>query len=187
MHVQTPLMTGRQMTCHRAEHYRNRGHRRHMGLGHLSGCLRVVGLRRHILAGSLALMAFPALAQTPQQFDLHCEGLRHWRDGTDSVDPISLHLRADLDANQWCEDQCTVTFQINEVSATFIKFRGTADLVFKDDNSDATPTKEEVFVSRTTGTYADSKWHPFERSYWTGGKCTVGPFSGFPESPSRLF
>lgn len=168
MHTPKSTMTGRQMP-------------------RLSGCFGIVRLRRYLLTGALAFMALPALAETPRQFDLQCEALRHWRDGTDTVDPINLRFRADLDANQWCEDQCAVTFQINEVSAMFIRFRDTDDLIYKDDNSGATPTKEEVVVSRTTGTYADSKWQPFERSYWTGGKCTVEPFSGFPEAPSRLF
>lgn len=144
-------------------------------------------MNRYLLTGALLVMASPTLAETPRQFDLHCEALRHWRDGTNAVDPITVHIRVDLDRREWCDKECQVTFQIDDISAMFVRFRNADDLIIKDDNSDATPTKEEIVVSRTTGTYADSKWHPFERGYWSAGRCEVQPFSGFAEPPSRLF
>ena len=142
---------------------------------------------RAIIVGLMAISSTPALADTPRQFDLQCDALRHWRDGTDAVDPISVHIRADLDANQWCEGECRVTFQINEVSALHILFRGTDDLIYENDNSGATPTTWKVVVARENGTYADVRWSPYERSYWSGGTCTVQAFSGFPAPPNRLF
>lgn len=145
-------------------------------------------MKFHVLLTMLmATVACPAMAETPRQFDLACETLRHWRDGSDTVEPVAIRIRVDLDQRRWCDDECLTTLEINEVSDNFVRFKNLVSLIYKDDNSDATPTKWEIVVARNTGTYADVMWHPFERSYWSGGRCQVEPFSGFPASPDRLF
>lgn len=142
---------------------------------------------RALLTTLMATVACPAMAETPRQFDLACETLRHWRDGSDTVEPVAIRIRVDLDQRQWCADECPTTLDINEVSSTFVRFKNLVSLIYEDDNSGATPTKWEIVVSRDSGTYADVLWHPFERSYWSGGKCRLEPFSGFPALSERLF
>lgn len=142
---------------------------------------------RPLLIALIASCASPVMAASPRQFDLSCDVQRHWRDGTNAVEPVAVRIRVDLDQRRWCDDDCPTTFEIDEVSDNFVRFKNLVSLIYENDNSGATPTKWEILVARDNGTYADVMWHPFERSYWSGGKCEVVPFSGFPVPKERLF
>lgn len=117
------------------------------------------------IAGSLALLAVPALAaeQASQQFDLVC--------GTRDAPPRPM-FRVDLVAGEWCRSECRSVEKIASITSGLI--------VLKDERVELPHrTFNRIEVNRVTGEARDqfkNRIADWDSRY----ACTSAPFSGFP-------
>ena len=134
------------------------------------------------LALIFILISAAAPAPVTQQFDLLCTGLQETiipASLTDETKSVTSEYRVDLSAKRWCEGECSVTFQIDEVQPSFISL--------EQKTRDRVNDKPEVMVqvNRTTG-----DWHIYTAdnvlTITTKGNCTPAPFKGFPVPKTKI-
>lgn len=135
-----------------------------------------MGLRVFCVAAIAGLLiAAPASAQSPRQFDLICEGERV-RELGGPAQPYSFGFRIDLERERWCWQACEKVLEFVSIHPD--------RLVFTDYDrgplSDRRTARAEV--SRTTGEYSQLSTITglITRYYRVSGTCRPAPFSGFP-------
>ena len=147
-------------------------------------------MRAAVLGAYLVgLLAVPAMADSADQFDLNCTGQSTAEpvtgDGSaPSIDkgpfPYTTHLRIDLAAQLYCQDDCKVPTKIATIAPDFIALKS---------NEGVTHT-DELLLKRGDGSFRSSfSWdrrpegmHGFLVMRFADGKCTKAPFSGMPKN-----
>lgn len=127
-----------------------------------------------MIPAALILLAAQA---TPPQFDLICPGTLQARlDGP--REPKVTRIRIDLNANQWCFDDCSNVQPLAQVTAS--------EIVLFDLSNDTRQRRSmaRASVNRLTGAYRNLQIEarPLQIYRDETGSCSPGPFSGFPSA-----
>ncbi|MNT00942.1 hypothetical protein D3C72_1353920 [compost metagenome] len=126
------------------------------------------------------LTLFIGLAQdtAPRQFDLACTGNAWERPTGGTGSPAQYRFRLDLDANRWCEGECTRIAEIKSVTADRYV------LTDEEYRSRTMRTVNSSWIDRVTGKH--SEFNLVSGSLVQGSRreaqCEREPFSGMPQS-----
>lgn len=127
-----------------------------------------------------------AYAQSTNQFDLICAGSATPSVTMESPEfpydksprPVSFRLRVDLEARQFCQDQCQTVEAIRLVSPINVIFR-----------TNPLPRQNQLIVSRTDGTFSlewnepgDGAVHRPMIFVHGKGQCTKSDFTPIPKT-----
>ena len=125
------------------------------------------------------LIALTFAQATPAQFDLVCQGERRDAKAGAVPQPVEYRLRIDLDARVWCQDQCSGTGSIKEVTAARIT------LYDSERHGTTHSSQDSSWIDRTTGRHHQFSSVRMGRAaigHTVEAQCSPASFSGMPSA-----
>lgn len=133
---------------------------------------------RIMFVAILSMWSASASAQSPQQFDLVCEGtMSEYKDGAKSSDaPFRQVLHIDLLKGEFCAEDCTRIERLAKVDSLVITL---ADV--KRDGGPSDTYRDLRSIDRTNGKYTIGYMNPGKLEWQTAeATCVPKPFTPFP-------
>lgn len=133
----------------------------------------------------LAMLIAAAVPAGPQQFNLECAGkVDLIYIGGQSSAPYRRTLRIDLASQRWCADRCEAVEPIASIQPGVLVLRDIAR------DTPREYRRESESVNRVTGIHSSRATNSppgrAGRSSFSEGACTLAPFTGFVNGPTKF-